>query len=352
MPGRTFRGLIPPSVSLPASVLRPASMPASCPASTASTSTCSEAGREAPGRPAVLLLHGFPEPAYSWREVLPALAAAGSSRHRSPISAAIAASTGGAPTMTAVSPASASPICCVTRSACSPPRPSPRRGGRRPRFRRHAAALARCASDIFKSVVLISGPFVGPPSVPSSPPTKPHRLLHAALRRARPTAQALPVVLLDTARHGDMWHAKQGVPLPARLLLPKSADWKADRPFEALRGWTANEVAKMPTYYVMDLADGMAETVAGGMPSAARSPATLVPIASSRSTATSMHATASGRAATGIVCGPAAGGLRDRGVLGPHRSMCPPPSSPVPATGVSIRRPARLETMRKDAAPG
>src|SRR6516225_11662250 len=36
-----------------------------------------EAGHEQPGRPAVLLLHGFPELAYSWRKVMPALAAAG-----------------------------------------------------------------------------------------------------------------------------------------------------------------------------------------------------------------------------------------------------------------------------------
>jgi pimeloyl-ACP methyl ester carboxylesterase len=36
-----------------------------------------EAGFETPGRPGVLLLHGFPELAYSWRRVLPALAAAG-----------------------------------------------------------------------------------------------------------------------------------------------------------------------------------------------------------------------------------------------------------------------------------
>ena len=36
-----------------------------------------EAGYETPGRPAVLLLHGFPEIAYSWRKVLPVLAAAG-----------------------------------------------------------------------------------------------------------------------------------------------------------------------------------------------------------------------------------------------------------------------------------
>jgi len=36
-----------------------------------------EAGSAAPGRPAVLLLHGFPELAYSWRAIMPALAAAG-----------------------------------------------------------------------------------------------------------------------------------------------------------------------------------------------------------------------------------------------------------------------------------
>ncbi len=36
-----------------------------------------EAGFETPGRPAVLLLHGFPELAYSWRKVMPVLAAAG-----------------------------------------------------------------------------------------------------------------------------------------------------------------------------------------------------------------------------------------------------------------------------------
>src|SRR6185312_16398464 len=36
-----------------------------------------EAGFESPGRSCVLLLHGFPELAYSWRKVMPPLAAAG-----------------------------------------------------------------------------------------------------------------------------------------------------------------------------------------------------------------------------------------------------------------------------------
>src|SRR3954449_4527887 len=36
-----------------------------------------EAGYETPGRPCILLLHGFPELAYSWRKVMTTLAAAG-----------------------------------------------------------------------------------------------------------------------------------------------------------------------------------------------------------------------------------------------------------------------------------
>jgi pimeloyl-ACP methyl ester carboxylesterase len=36
-----------------------------------------EAGFETPGRPCLLLLHGFPELAYSWRKVMLPLAAAG-----------------------------------------------------------------------------------------------------------------------------------------------------------------------------------------------------------------------------------------------------------------------------------
>src|SRR5258707_10037814 len=36
-----------------------------------------EAGHETKGRPCLLLLHGFPELAFSWRKVMPQLAAAG-----------------------------------------------------------------------------------------------------------------------------------------------------------------------------------------------------------------------------------------------------------------------------------
>jgi hypothetical protein len=55
---------------------------ASCPASTVSMCMCSKRF-ETPDRRAVLLLHGFPEIAYSWRKVLPVLAPGGLPRFRS-----------------------------------------------------------------------------------------------------------------------------------------------------------------------------------------------------------------------------------------------------------------------------
>jgi len=48
----------------------------------------------------------------------------------------------------------------------------------------------------------------------------------------------------------------------------KSADWQPNTPFP-LHAWRADELAKMPTYYIMALGQGMAETVAPEMPSAA-----------------------------------------------------------------------------------
>ena len=48
----------------------------------------------------------------------------------------------------------------------------------------------------------------------------------------------------------------------------KSADWEQNKPFK-LASFTAGELAKMPTYYIMDLDKGMAETAAPEMPLAA-----------------------------------------------------------------------------------
>ena len=65
-----------------------------------------------------------------------------------------------------------------------------------------------------------------------------------------------------------MWKCPQGVHAFMRAYYHhKSADWKQNQPFP-LKSWTASELEKMPTYYIMDLNEGMAETVAKEMPSA------------------------------------------------------------------------------------
>lgn len=68
---------------------------------------------------------------------------------------------------------------------------------------------------------------------------------------------------------GNMRNCPQGIHAFLRAYYHyKSADWKQNKPFP-LKSWTAEELAKLPTYYIMDRDQGMAETVAPMMPSAA-----------------------------------------------------------------------------------
>ena len=67
----------------------------------------------------------------------------------------------------------------------------------------------------------------------------------------------------------NMWRANQGIHAFLRAYYHmKSADWKQNKP-HPLSARTAEEWAKMPRYYIMDLDKGMAEQVAEEMPSAA-----------------------------------------------------------------------------------
>ena len=61
-----------------------------------------EAGYQVAGRPLVLMLHGFPELAYSWRKVMPTSPRPGTTSSR-PTSAAMAAPPAGAPITTTIS---------------------------------------------------------------------------------------------------------------------------------------------------------------------------------------------------------------------------------------------------------
>lgn len=232
-----------------------------------------EAGYETDGRPCVLLLHGFPELAFSWRKVMPQLAAAGY-HVIAPDQRGYGRTTG----WSADYDGDLRPfnLLNLVRDAL----------GLVLAFGyRHVDAVvghdfgssvaAWCAltrPDVFRSVALMSAPFSGPPSLPfdtvrtaAAPKAEDpvHRDL-AALPRPRTHYQWY---YATREANNHMQNAPQGVHDFLRAYYHhKSADWSDNKPYP-LHGWTAGELAKLPTYYVMDQNETMAETVAKEMPS-------------------------------------------------------------------------------------
>ncbi|HYA16114.1 MAG TPA: alpha/beta hydrolase, partial [Bryobacteraceae bacterium] len=133
-----------------------------------------------------------------------------------------------------------------------------------------AAWCAVSRPDVFRSVAMMSAPFGGTPSIPvGAPPAAPRANLDqqlAALPRPRKYYQAY----YSTREANDnMLHAPQGLHAFFRAYYHyKSADWPGNKP-HPLKNASAEEMAQMPAYYVMDLDKGMAETVAPVMPTAA-----------------------------------------------------------------------------------
>ena len=235
-----------------------------------------EAGHEAEGRPCVLLLHGFPELAYSWRKVMLPLAAAGFH-----VIAPDQRGYGRTSGWEAGYDADLMPfrMLNVVRDALELTFALGHRSVAAVIGHDFGAPVAAyCAiarPDVFRSVVMMSAPFPGPPALrfgasqaQSNASTAPRDILAdlAALRRPRKHYH-----WYYSTREADsnMRHAPQGIHAFLRAYYHhKSADWKANLPFR-LRGWSADELANLPTYYIMDLAQGMAETVAREMPTAA-----------------------------------------------------------------------------------
>ena len=224
-----------------------------------------EAGFESSGRPCLLLLHGFPELAYSWRKVILPLAEAGfhvvvpdqrgygrttgwdgdydgdlgSFRLLNLVedAAGLVAALGYESVAAVIGHDFGSPV---------------------------AAWCALARPDVFRSVALMSAPFGGPPGESASSGPDIHAEL-AALPRPRKHYQRY-----YTTREADdnMRNCPQGVHDFLRAYYHfKSADWKRNKPRQ-LESWSARELAKLPNYYVMDLGKGMAETVATEMPTA------------------------------------------------------------------------------------
>jgi len=132
---------------------------------------------------------------------------------------------------------------------------------------------ARLRPDVFRSVVSISTPFFRAPTLPLNTATQPKSAdpedgvdgQLAALPRPR---KHYATYCASREANEDMWHAPQGIhTLLREMFYIKSADWEGNKPFP-LKSWAASELQKMPTYYIMDLNKGMAETMAEHRPSA------------------------------------------------------------------------------------
>jgi len=229
-----------------------------------------EAGDASPGRPLLLLLHGFPELAYSWRAVMPALADAGW-HVVAPDQRGYGRTTGWTPGYDAeLSPFRmvnlvrdalglvAALGCTQVDAVIGHDFGSP-----------VAAWCATLRPDVFRSVVLMSAPFGGPPPLPplggSHGPRDASAVLDALAALPRPRTHYQWYYSTPQA-DADMRDAPQGLHAFLRAYYHvKSGDWAGNRPHPLAPG--AEGLALLPTYYVMDRGVDMAATVAPHAPS-------------------------------------------------------------------------------------
>ena len=224
------------------------------------------------GQPLLLLLHGFPELAYSWRKVMLPLAAAGY-HVVAPDQRGYGRTTGWSQgydvdlhefgplnyvrdALGLVAALGVEHVACVIGHDFG----SPVAGN---------CALAR--PDVFGAAVVMSAPFGGPPALPPGGAERPPGGL------ASPAMNAALAALPRPRKHYQWHYSTRGADAelmthPAGLRAffrayyhHKSADWPANQP-HPLAGWDADVIATMPTYYIMDAGQGMAETVAHEMP--------------------------------------------------------------------------------------
>ncbi|MQG22735.1 MAG: alpha/beta hydrolase [SAR202 cluster bacterium] len=229
-----------------------------------------EAGFEDPNNPLVVLLHGFPELAFSWRYIIPSLAKQGfhviapdqrgfgkttgwdnsytndlSSYHHTNLTKDIF------DLVTALGYKNVE--CIIGHDA--------------------GAAVAAWSSliypNMYKSVIMMSAPFTGSLKIP---------IISNMSSEKNSSAIAKDLANLNRPRkhyqdyyrtieaNDDLMKSDMGLRSFIRTYYYyKSADWAQNNPFK-LESWIASELEKMPTYYIMDLNEDMPETVSKVMP--------------------------------------------------------------------------------------
>ncbi len=229
-----------------------------------------EAGFDRPAAPLVLLLHGFPELSFSWRNVMVPLAEAGF-HVVAPDQRGYGRTTGWDGDYDGDWQSFG--MLSVVRDALALIRAlgfdeaagvvghdfgSPVAGW---------CGLIR--PDVFQRVVMMSAPFAGVPSIPAGESPAPARAdIDRELATLDQPRKHYQRYYTTREADDDMRHCQQGLHDFLRAYFHvKSGDWPGNEPV-ALAAWTAAELARMPTYYIMDAGLTMAETVAPEMPSA------------------------------------------------------------------------------------
>ena len=234
-----------------------------------------EAGYQSSDRPCILLLHGFPELAYSWRDTMLPLAEA-DYHVIAPDQRGYGRTSGWEDDYDAdLSPYRYLNLvrdalslvfalghrkveCVIGHDFGSPV----------------AAWCALTRPDVFSSLILMSAPFTGPPSFPfdvaekeSEKQSKEEKSIHEKLAELPNPRKRYNRYYTTRQANEDMLNCPQGVHDFLRAYFHiKSADWEQNDSFP-LNARTAEEMAKLPPYYTMELDKTMPETVAPHMPS-------------------------------------------------------------------------------------
>lgn len=214
-------------------------------------------------RPLVLLLHGFPELAFSWRKVIVPLAQAGF-HVVAPDQRGYGRTTGWdsaydgdlasfrmlnlvRDVLALVGALRYREVHAVVGHDFGSP---------------VAAYCALIRPDVFRRVALMSAPFAGPPQRQASGAPD----INGALGKLDRPRKHYQWYYATREADANMRCCPQGIHAFLRAYYHhKSADWRENKPYP-LKGWTADELAKLPAYYIMNAGEGMAETVATHMP--------------------------------------------------------------------------------------
>ena len=223
-----------------------------------------EAGE--PHQPLLLLLHGFPELAWSWRKIMLPLAEQGY-YVVAPDQRGYGRTTGWSPDYDLpLEPFSPLSLVVDVLSLCNVLNIDQVHAVIGHDFGSPVAGwCALTRPDVFSRLVLMSAPFAGAPAIAGRGTAAP-RDLHAELAALNPPRKHYQHYYSSREANQELLTAPEGLQQFLRAYYHvKSADWPANQP-RPLSASSAAALAELPDYYVMQLDETMPQTVARHAP--------------------------------------------------------------------------------------